>query len=62
MTSVEITPLNLFAMAKRVFRGRFTNRGVRAAMALIESLDSLSLAAFPFLKHYCGELVVLARK
>ncbi len=62
MTSVEITPLNLFAMAKRVFRGRFTNRGVRATMALIESLDSLSLAAFPFLKRYCGELVVVARK
>ena len=62
MTHVEITPLNLFAMAKRVFRGRFASPGVRATMALIESLDSLALAAFPFLKRYCGELVVVAKK
>ena len=62
MTHVEITPLNLFAMAKRVFRGRFANPGVRATMAVIESLDTLALAAFPFLKRYCGELVVVAKK
>ena len=62
MTSVEITPLNLFGMAKRVFRGRFTNRGVRLAMGALESLDSVAFAVFPFLKRYCGELVVVARK
>ena len=62
MTHVEITPLNLFAMAKRVFRGRFANPCVRATMAVIESLDSLALAAFSFLKRYCGELLVVAKK
>ena len=62
MTHVEITPLNLFGMAKRVFRGRFSNPGVQLVMRMLESLDSVVLKVMPFSKRYCGELVVSARK
>ena len=62
MMHVEITPLNLFAMAKRAFRGRFTNPLAQLAMVALESLDSVVLTVLPFLKRYCGELVVVARK
>lgn len=62
LSSVEVTPLNLFAMAKRLFRGRFTSRPARAAMAGLESLDRLVLGAAPFLRRYCGEVLVVGRK
>src|SRR3954451_12879962 len=41
MQRVEVIPINLLAMAKRMFRGRFKNRGVRAATATLEGLDSM---------------------
>ena len=62
MSRVEITPLNLFAMAKRLFRGHFESPAVRRAMGLLEALDAAMLRVAPFLKRYCGELVVVAVK
>ncbi|MBH00050.1 MAG: hypothetical protein CMN58_06870 [Solibacterales bacterium] len=62
MAHVEITPLNLFAMAKRLFRGRFDSRGVQATMFFLETIDTVILRAAPFLKRYCGELIVVATK
>ena len=34
---VEVTPVNLLAMGKRLFRGRFESRGVRAAVRALEA-------------------------
>jgi len=62
MAHAEITPLNLFAMAKRLFRGRFDSRGVQATMFFLETIDTVILRAAPFLKRYCGELIVVATK
>jgi SAM-dependent methyltransferase len=59
---VEIYPVNLLAMTKRLFRGRFTWPPVRAALRLLETLDRSLLAAMPSLKRYCGEVVVVAEK
>ena len=47
MARVDVTPLNLFAMAKRLFRGRFTSPAVRKVMHLLESLDASCFRRFP---------------
>ena len=62
MSRVEITPLNLFAMTKRLFRGRFGSSAVQTVMRLLEALDAALLRVAPFLKRYCGELIVVAVK
>ena len=62
MRRVEVTPLNLLAMAKRLFRGRFHRPAVRAILAGLEETDRLLLAALPGLRRYCGEAVVVAEK
>jgi ubiquinone/menaquinone biosynthesis C-methylase UbiE len=59
---VEIRPMNLFAMAKRAFRGKFESTAVRATIRVLETLDSAILKAVPPLKRYCGEVVIVARK
>ncbi len=60
--TVDVYPLNLLAMAKRLFRGRFTRRGVRAFLGVLEAADRLLLGRFPSLGRYCGEAVIVARK
>ena len=62
MRKVEVTPLNLLAMAKRLFRGRFQRPAVRAILAGLEDTDRVLLAALPGLSRYCGEAVVVAEK
>jgi SAM-dependent methyltransferase len=62
MRQVEVTPLNLLAMGKRLFRGRFQNPAVRAIMAGLEGIDRGLLRALPGLRIYCGEAVVAAEK
>ncbi len=57
---VDVYPLNLLAMAKRLFRGRFTWRGVRAMLRALEAADRALLARFPRLQRYCGEAVIVA--
>lgn len=58
---VEIIPLNLLAMAKRLFRGRFTSRTVRGFITCLEAIDRQILSAAPFLGRYCGEVILVAR-
>src|SRR5204862_570933 len=36
---VDVIPVNLLAMAKRLFRGRFQSGSVRAAVRVIEAMD-----------------------
>ena len=62
MRKVEVTPLNLLAMVKRLFRGRFQRPAVRAILAGLEGTDRVLLAALPGLRRYCGEAVVVAEK
>ena len=62
MRRVEVTPLNLLAMAKRLFRGRFQRPAVRTILAGLEDADRVLLAALPGLHRYCGEAVVVAEK
>ena len=61
-TRVELVPVNLLAMTKRLFRGRFTNPAIRVAVAALEALDRTLLALAPSLRKYCGELLVIATK
>jgi ubiquinone/menaquinone biosynthesis C-methylase UbiE len=58
----EIRPLNLLAMSKRLFRGRFHRPSVRAVIRCCEALDRMLLGALPFLRRYCGEVIVVAEK
>lgn len=60
--SVETMPLNLFAMAKRFFRGRFSSGAVRGLVRMLEAADAALLGAFPSLRRYCGEVVVVAER
>lgn len=62
LARVEVQPLNLLAMAKRLFRGRFTHPAVRATLGGLEAADRVLLRAFPFLNHYCGEVIIVAVK
>jgi SAM-dependent methyltransferase len=61
-SAVEVYPLNLFAMAKRAFRGRFENPLWRGLVTSLERTDAFLLALLPSLKRYCGEVVVVAVK
>jgi hypothetical protein len=58
---VDVQPMNLLAMGKRFFRGRFHLPPVRAAVSVLERADSLLLKALP-LGKYCGEALVVAEK
>jgi SAM-dependent methyltransferase len=60
-TRVELLPVNLMAMGKRLFRGRFTNPAVRGVVSTLEVFDR-ALLAVPGLRKYCGELLVIATK
>lgn len=59
---VEVHPLNFLAMAKRLCRGRFTNPLLRGGVSMLESADSALLAVFPFLRRYCGEVLIEAER
>ncbi len=59
---VVVRPVNLFAMAKRAFRGRFGSPAVAAAMRALEGADAWTLRRFPGLARYCGEALVTAVK
>lgn len=59
---VDATPMNLLAMAKRAFRGRFASRPVRTTLAMLEAVDRCMLKLFPFLRRYCGEVLIIALK
>jgi len=62
LRELELMPLNLLAMAKRLFRGRFENSSVRATLEVLEAMDRALFKAAPWLRRYCGEVVVVGRK
>ena len=62
MAQVDVMPMNLLAMAKRLFRGRFESAPVQGAVRALEAIDGVVLSVAPALKRYCGEVVVVARK
>jgi 2-polyprenyl-3-methyl-5-hydroxy-6-metoxy-1,4-benzoquinol methylase len=57
---VEVYPVNLLAMAKRLFRGKF--RRALPVVRALEACDSAILTVVPRLRRYCGEAMVLAYK
>ena len=59
---IECHPMNLLAMAKRLFRGRFNSPTVRALLSVLEKTDAVLLTVFPFLRRYCGEVFLVAEK
>jgi ubiquinone/menaquinone biosynthesis C-methylase UbiE len=62
MAQVDVMPMNLLGMTKRLFRGRFESAVVRGVVGALEKMDSLILGAAPRLGRYCGEVVVVGRK
>jgi SAM-dependent methyltransferase len=54
--------LNLLAVGKRVFRGRFDRRWARRVVRGLESIDRVLLALAPPLRDWCGEAVVTGRR
>jgi ubiquinone/menaquinone biosynthesis C-methylase UbiE len=62
MTQVDVMPMNLLGMTKRLFRGRFESAAVRGVVGALEKADSVILGAAPRLGRYCGEVVVVGRK
>jgi len=59
---VDVMPMNLLAMAKRLFRGRFESAAVRGVVGALEKIDGVVLNVAPALRRYCGEVVVVGRK
>jgi hypothetical protein len=59
---LSITPMNLLAMSKRLFRGHFHSPLVRGAMRSLELADRAILTLVPWLRRYCGEVLVVAEK
>lgn len=59
---VEVRPMSLLAMAKRLFRGQFEHSAVRALVRTLEAADSLLLRVVPPLGRYCGEVLVIAER
>jgi SAM-dependent methyltransferase len=58
---LEVRPLNLLAMGKRLFRGKFRSRLARGVVRGLELADAVLLKA-PALRRYCGEVIVIAQK
>jgi SAM-dependent methyltransferase len=57
---IQVRPMNLIAMGKRLFRGRFHEAGARAAVASMEAVDRALLTLIPPLRNWCGEAVITA--
>jgi SAM-dependent methyltransferase len=60
--TVEVEPLNLLAMAKRLLRGRYDRGWVQRVIGGLEWVDGVLLGAVPGLRRMCGEVVVVARR
>ena len=59
---VRVDAMNLFAMGKRVLRGRFEESWARGVVRGLESIDSAVLSVAPPLRNWCGEAVITARR
>lgn len=62
LRTVEVTPVNLLAMGKRLLRGHFANPAARVTLSALERLDSALLFLCPFLRRYCGEALIVAER
>ena len=62
MAQVDVMPMNLLGMTKRLFRGRFESDAVRGVVRALEKLDTGILRVAPSLGRFCGEVVVVGRK
>jgi SAM-dependent methyltransferase len=60
--SLEVYPFNLLAMGKRLFRGRFSRRWARGVVRSLERMDERLLSAWPSLRRYCGEALIIGHK
>lgn len=58
---VRVDAMNLFAMGKRVLRGRFERAWARGVVRGLESIDAVVLAVAP-LHDWCGEAVITGRR
>jgi SAM-dependent methyltransferase len=59
---IRVDTLNLFAMGKRLLRGRFEMASARNLVHALESIDSVVLAMAPPLHNWCGEAVITGRR
>jgi SAM-dependent methyltransferase len=59
---ITVAPMNLFAMGKRLFRGKFTSAWARRMVGALEAVDSVALSLIPPLRNWCGEAVITARR
>jgi 2-polyprenyl-3-methyl-5-hydroxy-6-metoxy-1,4-benzoquinol methylase len=59
---VDMRPMNCLAMVKRLFRGHFGSPAARWLVGILEAADAVLLRTFPFLRRYCGEVVVISEK
>ena len=62
MGVLEVYPVNLLAMGKRLFRGRFSRGWARGVLRSLEWMDARLLAGWPSLRRYCGEALIIGRK
>ena len=58
-SNVDIEPMHVLGMAKRLFRGHFTNPLVRALEGAVRVIDWPIEKLLP---NYCGEILVVAKK
>lgn len=57
---IDVRPLSLLAMGKRLMRGRFQQRAARTTLHALERADSALLSLVPPLRQWCGEAVITA--
>jgi hypothetical protein len=49
-------------MAKRLLRGRFRHGWAQDLVSAAEACDRIVLTLAPFLRRYCGEVLIIAKK
>ena len=59
---LRIEARNLLAMSKRLLRGRFEKALARGVVRVLERVDDVVLTVLPFLRNWCGEAVITARR
>ena len=59
---VRVDAMNLFAMGKRMLRGRFEKAWARGLVHGLESIDAVVLSIVPTRRNWCGEAVITGRR
>jgi 2-polyprenyl-3-methyl-5-hydroxy-6-metoxy-1,4-benzoquinol methylase len=60
--NLTVNRLNLFAMGKRLVRGRFERSWARRLVRVLESIDTVVLSIAPSLRNWCGEAVITGQR